>query len=202
MASGRVGGPVFLRRQLAQGVLNDGTKLAYAFGLEVGEYRGLALVEHSGSTGGYRTDISRFPAQHTSVATMCNFSTADPTRFAHAVADAVLDGQFTKPAPALPTRRAATAQQASAAPALTAGQLDAFTGRFYSDELDATYNIARSGAALVLRRARSAPDTLRAVDRSSFRGGGMTLHFSDGAPSPGFTVDAGRARGIEFARLK
>ena len=59
-------------RQLERGKLNDGTLLTYAFGLEIGSYRGLPIVEHSGSTGGYRTDLIRFPAQHTSVATMCN----------------------------------------------------------------------------------------------------------------------------------
>jgi len=48
-------------RQLERGVLNDGKQITYAFGLEIGEYRGLPMVEHSGSTGGYRTDLTRFP---------------------------------------------------------------------------------------------------------------------------------------------
>ena len=39
--TGKVGGPGFLKRQLEQGRLNDGTTLPYAFGLERGEYRGL-----------------------------------------------------------------------------------------------------------------------------------------------------------------
>lgn len=199
--TGTVGGPAFLGRQLEQGVLTNGTKLAYAFGLEVGEYRGLPLVEHSGSTGGYRTDISRFPTKHTSVATMCNVSTADPVRYAHAVADAVLGTAFTKPAPPAASRAQAAAAQQGGVPSLAPAELDAFTGGFYSEELDATYVLTRSGSALVLHRARSAPDTLRAVDRQSFRTSGATLHFAAGSPSQGFSVDAGRARGIEFARV-
>ena len=39
------------------------SRLTYAFGLEIGAYRGLPMVEHSGSTGGYRTDITRFPSR-------------------------------------------------------------------------------------------------------------------------------------------
>ena len=50
--TGQVGGKGFLARQLQQGVLNDGKTLPYAFGLEVLEYRGVPMVEHSGSTGG------------------------------------------------------------------------------------------------------------------------------------------------------
>jgi CubicO group peptidase (beta-lactamase class C family) len=200
--TGKVGGPGFLARQLQQGVLNNGTKLAYAFGLEIGEYLGLKMVEHSGSTGGYRTDISRFPAQHTSVATMCNVSNADATRLAHGVADAVLATAFTKPAPTPPVRAAnAAAQQGSAGLSLSAADLDALAGRYYSDELDATYELTRNGTALMLRRARSGPDTVRAMDRQTFRAAGATLHFAAGSPSPSFTVDAGRARGIEFVRV-
>ncbi|HXT15932.1 MAG TPA: serine hydrolase domain-containing protein [Gemmatimonadaceae bacterium] len=208
--AGRVGGPGFLARQLQRGVLNDGTTLPYAFGLEVKAYRGLTLVEHSGSTGGYRTDIARFPAQHTSVATMCNVSTADAAGLALSVADVVLAGAFTapKPAPRAAGTRAGAAQQAL--PAIGAAELDELTGRYYSDELDATFRLERAGSTLVLRRARSAPDTLRATDRQTFRAAGMTLHFDAGAHPPSitsitsitsFTVDAGRARGIEFTRV-
>jgi len=48
--TGHVGGPTLLARQLTRGKLANGTMLAYAFGLEVGEYRGLPTVDHSGST--------------------------------------------------------------------------------------------------------------------------------------------------------
>lgn len=199
--TGQVGGKGFLARQLQQGVLNDGKQLPYAFGLEVLEYRGLPMVEHSGSTGGYRTDITRFPAQHTSVVTMCNVSTANSIALVHGVADVVLEKAFTKPA-AAPTRAGNGAAQQSAFVTLSDADLNAFVGRYYSDELDATYEIAKAGSVLTLRRARSGPDTLRAVDRQTLRASGLTLIFAfSKPPASTFTVDAGRARGIEFVRL-
>ena len=85
--TGAVGGPAFLQRQLERGKLNGGTTIPYAFGLQVGTYRGLDLVEHSGSTGGYRAMLSRFPKQHTSIAALCNVSSAAPTALVHRVAD-------------------------------------------------------------------------------------------------------------------
>jgi hypothetical protein len=70
--------------------------------------------------------------------------------------------------------------------------------RFYSPELDATYDLAASDHRLVLRRPRAAADTLRALDDHTFRGTGVTIRFA----APGaFTVDNGRARGLEFNRV-
>ena len=85
--TGAVGGPAFLQRQLERGKLNAGITIPYAFGLQIGTYRGLDLVEHSGSTGGYRAVLSRFPKQHTSIAALCNVSSAAPTALVHRVAD-------------------------------------------------------------------------------------------------------------------
>ena len=66
-----------------------------------------------------------------------------------------------------------------------------------------TFEITRSGPTLLLKRARSGPDTLRAIGVvAAFRANGLTLQFDESArPSPRFTRDAGRARGIEFKRM-
>ncbi len=200
--TGTIGGKGFLARQLQQGVLNDGTVLPYAFGLEVLEYRGLPMVEHTGTTGGYRTAITRFPAQHTSVATMCNVSTANSSALTRGVADIVLATAFTK-APAANVRAAGAATQPVSAPlVLGDAEQTSFVGRFYSDELDATYEISKGANGLSLKRARTPAEPLRVVDKNTLRAGGLTLHFAPDRPSsPAFTVDAGRARGIEFTRV-
>lgn len=199
--TGTVGGKGFLARQLQRGVLNDGTVLTYAFGLEVLEYRGLPMVEHTGSTGGYRTAITRFPSQHTTVATMCNVSTANSAALTHGVADVVLANVFTKPAANVRVAGNASARS-RASVTLSAERQAAFTGRFYSDELDAFYEIVQSPKGLLLKRARSAPQALAAIDSATLRAGGLALHFAPGQPgSPSFTVDAGRARGIVFTRV-
>ena len=159
------------------------------------------MVEHSGSTGGYRTDITRFPGAHTSVVTMCNVSTADPVTLAHRVADVVLAARFTKPVPTAPVR--AAAQQGAPTIALSADALSAMSGRYYSDELSATFDLSPVAGGLLLRRAHAGPDTLRATDAHTLRGGGVTLHFdaNGSGPAKAFTVENGRARGLEFARV-
>jgi CubicO group peptidase (beta-lactamase class C family) len=201
--SGKVGGPAFLARQLTRGKLANGTTLAYAFGLEVGEYRGVSMVEHTGSTGGYRTDITRFPGEHASVVTLCNTTTGDAGALAHRVADIVLATRFSKPVPA--ATRAATTVQAGTAVTVPATELAALAGRYHSVELDATYVLSSTARELVVRRPRGEVDTLRATERDMFRTRGYSLRFvsmaarAAGSP-PRFALDNGRARGIEFVR--
>lgn len=199
--TGKIGGQGFLKRQLQQGKLANGTVLSYAFGLTVSEYRGLPLVEHGGSSGGYRTIITRFPSVHTSVVALCNESDANTTILSHQVADIVLGPKFTKPVAA---RRPDTSTvQVARGPTSPPRSVATLAGRYYSQELDATYEVAANGQTLAVRRPRGEVDTLAVVDARTFRAGGLTYHFAPnvGDGRPGFTVDIGRARGMEFERV-
>jgi CubicO group peptidase (beta-lactamase class C family) len=88
------GGPELIDRMLSRGTLNDGKELSYAFGLELGQYRGLPIVSHSGGWAGYRSDIIRFPEQRFSVICLSNLSTFNPTALAKQVADLYLEGEY------------------------------------------------------------------------------------------------------------
>ena len=88
----RVGGPDLADRLQTRGKLNDGFENEYAQGLYVLQYRGTREVSHGGTTAGYRTFLARFPEQGLSVAVLCNASGANPSRYAHDIADIVLAG--------------------------------------------------------------------------------------------------------------
>ncbi len=81
-----VGGPGLLEQMHERGVLDKGDTLDYAFGLAIGEYRGLPTVSHGGAWGGFRADLVRFPKQHFSVACLCNVANANPGALARNVA--------------------------------------------------------------------------------------------------------------------
>lgn len=76
----RVGGPEMVKAQQTTAVLKNGRRIEYAAGLEVTEWDGLREVAHSGSTGGYRTWLARYPDRGVSIAVMCNSAGANPTR--------------------------------------------------------------------------------------------------------------------------
>ena len=98
---GRVGGPDFIATALKKGTLANGDELPYASGLVHGTYRGLPTVGHGGSDAGYRSDYLRFPGERTSIAVLCNLSTANPSELTRRVADVWLADKL-GPAPAVP----------------------------------------------------------------------------------------------------
>ena len=75
-----MGGPALVEQDAQRGKLNNGEQLDYAFGLVIGNYRGLATVDHAGADAGYRSDMIRFPDQHFTAACLCNLATANPSR--------------------------------------------------------------------------------------------------------------------------
>ena len=125
----RVGGPSFLDQMLQRGKLNNGETLDYAFGLVVGKYKGLPTVDHGGGDAGYRSDMTRFPEQHFSVAVLCNDADTSPSSLARSVADIYLAGDLKAPEPS-----------ATAAPApgvnLTEQQLSGFQGLYWNRDDD------------------------------------------------------------------
>lgn len=76
------------------GVLNNGTKLDYAFGLVLRDYKGLKNVGHNGAWAGFRAAISRFPEQKLSVICLANLGSIDPTDLSSKVADIYLADLF------------------------------------------------------------------------------------------------------------
>jgi hypothetical protein len=76
----KVGGPEIVKLQQTPATLKSGTKINYAAGLTVSTFEGIREVAHSGSTGGYRTWLGRYPDQGVSIAVLCNSAQANPTK--------------------------------------------------------------------------------------------------------------------------
>lgn len=83
-------GPGFTAMMETVGLLNDGTPTEYAAGLRVALRNGRREVAHSGSTGGYRAWLARYPVEKLSVALLCNASDAAPVDTGRSVADIFL----------------------------------------------------------------------------------------------------------------
>jgi CubicO group peptidase (beta-lactamase class C family) len=200
--TGKVGGRDLIAQLQTPGKLNDGTTQPYAWGLQIGEYRGLPIVEHSGSLGGYRAHLLRIPSRHTSVALLCNTATAGTSTLARQVAGVVLGGPFATPPP-LPAGVVGSIL-GRVPDATTAAANRAYAGRFHSEELDATFTIiARGDELLVQRETDPAPIVLRMEgppDHFAFRTYEITFVRDASKTVTGFTAAAGRVRGIVFLR--
>jgi CubicO group peptidase (beta-lactamase class C family) len=197
---GQVGGRALVDQLAAPGRLKDGQPFAYGLGLGVDRYRGLARISHAGSWAGYRAELMRFPEQKLSVACLCNLATADPTRLATEVAEIHLGSALGPPAPATNGEDEAPAPPATHI-AISAAELAAYAGRYYSEELDTTYTLQVEEGTLALA-ARRLNGTLVPSARDEFTLGSKVLRFerdAQGRPS-GFRVDAGRIRNLRFER--
>lgn len=86
----KLGGAGLLRQMLERGVLNDGRRIDYAFGLTIRSYRGAPTVGHSGADAGYRAYLVRFPQQRFGVACACNAGDASPVAISEKIADIYL----------------------------------------------------------------------------------------------------------------
>lgn len=126
----KIGGDAALAQMLTPGVLNNGKKLTYAFGLSLGEYKGLKTVGHGGADAGYRSDFIRFPDQKFSFVCLCNFSRSNPGTLTRKVADIYLGDQL-KPPPPRDKKPSSTVAVAPAGEKPTEKELANKTGTYY-----------------------------------------------------------------------
>ena len=91
---------------LTPGVLNNGKKLDYDFGLRISEYKGLKTVGHGGSFVGFRAHMIRFPEQRFSVVCLANLRTVNPSKLCQQVADIYLADQFKEEPKKKPKKKA------------------------------------------------------------------------------------------------
>jgi hypothetical protein len=205
--TGRVGGRTLLEELQKPGRLNNGRVLTYAWGLQIGRYRGLRIVEHGGSLGGYRAHLLRFPDQHFSVAALCNLGSIAPGNLARQVADVTFGNQLTEPAAPQPPAGTGgggrAIQSARSRPSFSVASVGEYPGAYFSDEVDAIFTVDERAGGLTLRRdgdGEAAVLEPNGIDEFRFRG--MTIRFERGADRKivALLVDAGRVRDIRFVR--
>ncbi len=144
-ATGRVGGAALAaslqdRRPFTNGALNR-----YARGLEAGEHRGLATMDHGGLWPGFKTCFMRVPALDLAIIAISNHGGADPHLLAHQVLDDVAEGApGLLPAPPLPSRAA----------------LDALSGRWVEDGTGATLDLSVAEDGTPMARSHGVPFAL------------------------------------------
>jgi CubicO group peptidase (beta-lactamase class C family) len=85
--------PIYLR-MLEDGILNNGEKVRYAFGLALGDMNGLKTVSHTGGWAGYRTVIMNFPDEKLSIILLGNVADFNSYGSATEVAKYLLKGKI------------------------------------------------------------------------------------------------------------
>jgi hypothetical protein len=212
--SASIGGKTLLSELQRPGTLNSGKTLDYAKGLFVENFRGLPAVRHGGSWGGYRAELLRFPQQHFSVVCLCNRSDSDPEKRADKIAEL-----FLAPLMNSSERKRDDSEDIKNRPesALPAADLQQYPGDYFSSELGVTYRFQPTQGKLkfaaILAGSCGAPRSFDTQDKTfTYVGSGefemlgseVRVRFAPAksGTSENFILDAGRTKGILFARTK
>lgn len=199
----RIGEQTVIEQMHQRGVLNNGEQIDYAFGLNIGEYRGLKTVGHSGSWRGFRSHLMRFPDQKFGVVILCNLDTFNPLRLAEKVADLYLADVLAPVAAAEPEKASEPAEDIKSE-LLPPEQLTEFEGDYYTEELDTTYTIRVCEDGLVAQHRRHDDIVLTYTD-GRFRGEAWffpEIHFirDDTGRITGFRLTGNRVRNLHFQK--
>jgi CubicO group peptidase (beta-lactamase class C family) len=146
----KVGGPALIRQMLTPGALSDGKKLSYAFGLNVGEFRGLKFVAHGGGLAGYRAELVRFPEQKFSIACLCNSANANPNNYAKQIAGIYLADQMKPLEQGGPAAASASPRPVAGEVQLSEQELSAVAGVYLNPVNETSWRIQLKGGKLYL----------------------------------------------------
>lgn len=161
--TGKVGGQAGLERLFTRGILNSGDTLDYALGIEHAGYRGLRLLQHTGSSAGYRAILCYVPQYGLGIMLKANYANFEGEALCRKILD-VMTGMPEAEAAAKP---AAGAKQDAP---LQVEAPERFTGRFFSAELEQFFEIYQQENKLFFRSRNLAPVQLEATGPDRFKG--------------------------------
>jgi CubicO group peptidase (beta-lactamase class C family) len=177
--------------------------------LGAAELARLAGSYHQEATGDTRTITLREGKLYSSIGGPMALIPSSPTHFRLGQApvsyEFVLDGagRVTRLVESRPNAPPTTFD-AYTPPRLTSADLAAFAGRYYGEEVDATYVLSVTDTTLSVTTPNGETYPLRPTVKNSFTGPQrivMKFDRPSGKPASSFSVNAGRVRGIVFKRV-
>ena len=79
-----------IEKMVTPGLLNNGESAGYAYGLSIGEYRGVKRISHSGGWAGFRTYLLYLPKFELGIVVLSNWSGMNTSATAYQIAGTVL----------------------------------------------------------------------------------------------------------------
>ncbi|MBN2572109.1 MAG: beta-lactamase family protein [Ignavibacteriales bacterium] len=73
----KIGGESIITKMFQKGKLNDGSESTYGNGVGIGERNGYMFIQHSGSTGGYKTFMIYCPVSELGITILANTNSLD-----------------------------------------------------------------------------------------------------------------------------
>jgi hypothetical protein len=199
----KVGGRAAVARLQEQAVLADGTKIDYALGVSVANYRGLRTISHGGSDAGYRSYVEWFPDQQLGIVVLSNLASFNTGSIANRVAAVYLEKQMTAETPA-PQPAPATGQRVTPPP-FDPKDMVGYPGVYWSEELETQYTILLRDGKLFADHAHHGEIPLSAITKDQFASSAWFMPVvkfvrDKGGAVTGMTLGGGRVTAVRFVR--
>ena len=195
------GSQALIEKMHKDGMLNNGESSGYAFAIQNGTYRALRTVSHGGALASYRSYLLRFPDQKLSVIILGNVTPIPIGRLPFSVADIMLEKQLAPLQPEANT--SSTVNVPKHEEVISTKDAKQYTGSFYSEELDVTYQITDNNSQLFCSIKNKKPLLLKPESQDLYSiGEEMEIKFERDSNNQitGFEVNAGRVTNLKFRR--
>lgn len=192
------GGQEIINKMCQEVKVAKGTNGGYAFGLENGSYSGIRKVSHSGSNASFRSYFGRFPDQRLSIIVLANRSDVNITAKFREVADIFLIDKI-KPADSRPIQVITLTDTA-----LSRDDLNNFSGKYFSEELNTLYEIKIQNDKLFLYVNDVEISPLNKVTHNTLSNkefGTFNFEKNKQINITGFKLNISRVRNLQFSKI-
>lgn len=164
----KVGSSKIFDKMNSKTVLNNGDSINVGLGQFFYNYRGLNEIYHEGMDAGYRAYFSRFPDWNFSVIVFSNCNITDPYKYASEIIDIALREHLEKPITEENTNIDTNKEYIDRSTL----NLKEFTGLYYSEELQTTYEIEITEDHLEVKNIRIGEIEIYPVSKDLFQDAG------------------------------
>jgi CubicO group peptidase (beta-lactamase class C family) len=203
----KVGNEQIINKMLFEtDTLNNGELLDYGYGIGVTSYKGHKVNLHSGHDAAYRAADLYFPEYKLGIAVLSNFYSISPMEYGFKIADIFLEDKTVshQSEDEEPTNPHETESERSIS--FQPRNQKEYEGKYYSRELQITYDIKLQDTTLILAFWRNEDIGLTPEQNDHFTGNqwwARDIKFSrnENKEITGFKLTSGRVRNLKFQKI-
>lgn len=171
----------------------DGDTIFHAKGQNIWKHKGAKIFSHGGHTAGFRMFLGRFPDHRLSIIQLSNDEHNETLGGRWDIADYYIkELQADKKAPTVASTPIANTKTETK----FSNDLSIYTGKYYSNELEATYEFSVKEGKLVMQHSRLSDIILKQMSENKFSGSGPNTFYFEVV----FTQNKkGKTNGVEMS---
>lgn len=156
----------------------DGDTIFHAKGQNLWNHKGARVISHGGHTAGFRTFLGRFPDHQLAIIQLSNDEHNESLGGRWDIADFYIKKHLVEKEPPIEATNSTMASNITPSPDQNfTTNLNQFTGKYFSEELDTHYNFEVIANKLVMKHIRLDDIILKRTGENAFSGSGPNTFY-------------------------